>query len=223
MRILVSVCHFQHGVHSPTDFLPAFVSQPSSARQAFFTEFAHAVKHRLASSQISRPPLILLTGGLRTLPLMSSVLTHDYADLLGIGRPSVLRPDLPRALEVATAGGLRAGEFPMMPLPEPDLASPSSRQGFLHLIIALLLCLWTLLSVRLPKLVGAGSVMAWYIVMMRRIAERKDVDYGVDGIEAVLRMWLWFAPGPGGSVLDSWWVTGIIGMLLGFILGIMFL
>lgn len=203
--------------------LPAFISQSASARQAFFTEFAYEVKYRLASSQISRPPLILLTGGLRTLPLMSSVLTHDHADLLGIGRLSVLCPDLPRTLEAATAGDMKVDEFPMVPLPQPDIASPSSHRGSLHLLDTLLVRLWALLPVRLPKLVGAGSVMAWYMVMMRRIAERKDLDYGVGGVEAVLRMWLWFAPEPGGSVMDSWWATGMIGVLLGFVLGIVFL
>lgn len=201
------------------------MSQSASPRQAFFTEFAHAVKHRLASSQISKPPLILLTGGLRTLSLMSSVLTHDHADLLGIGRLSVLCPDLPRTLEAATTGdvNLKADEFPMAPIPGPELASPWPLWRFSHLLISFLVRMWMLLHVRLPKLVGAGSETAWYVVMMRRIAKQKEVDYSVGRVDAVLRMWLWLAPGSGRNVLDSWWATSMIGVVLGFVLGIVLL
>ncbi|EPQ52266.1 FMN-linked oxidoreductase [Gloeophyllum trabeum ATCC 11539] len=45
-----------------------------------------------------------------------------------------------------------------------------------------------------PKLIGAGMEMAWYIVMMRRIAEGQEVDTNVGGVSAVMKMWLWGAP-----------------------------
>ena len=200
----------------------AFISQSTSPRQALFTDFAHAVKHRLASTQISKPPLILLTGGLRTLPLMSSVLMHGHADLLGIGRLSVLCPDLPRVLEAALASDVNPDEFPMVPLRSPNLTSPSSSRDLFHSVLAHLIRLWSWLPIHLPKLVGAGSVMAWYIVMMRRIADWKPVEYDVSSVEAVLRMWMWLAPGSSGSVLESWWVMGMIGVLLGFVFGVVF-
>jgi len=57
----------------------------------------------------------------------------------------------------------------------------------------------------MPKIIGAGIGMAWYVVMIRRIAtahspsRRKEdddepglkVDYSLGGIGAVLRMWMW--------------------------------
>ena len=225
MRILVCICSRHLRDHSSVVaiLLPAFMNQPSSPRQAFFAEFAHEVKHRLASPEVSKPPLILLTGGLRTLPLMSSVLTHDHADLLGVGRLSILCPDLPRTLEAVIESEVKADEFPMVPLPSPNPASTSSPGGLLHILIAILVRVWNVFPIRLPKLVGAGSAMAWYMVMMRRIAEREDVDYGVGGVEAVLRMWWWLSPGSSTSILDSWWAMGIIGVLLGFGMGIVLL
>ncbi|KAH9836271.1 uncharacterized protein C8Q71DRAFT_74458 [Rhodofomes roseus] len=221
---------------------PDFMMKTLSPRQAFFTTFAHEVKQMLAASPFSKPPLILLTGGLRTLPLMSSVLKHGHADLLGIGRLSVLCPDLPRTLEAAIAGTTEPGKFPLEPLPEPDLGSPvalPSHRSILHHALAALFNLlasvltrcWALFPIQLPKLVGAGTIMAWYMVMMRRMAVRKEVDYSVGGIEAVLSMWLWFAPdsrsgarrgrrGFVGGVLESWWAMGAVGVILGFVLGI---
>ncbi|TFY62967.1 hypothetical protein EVJ58_g3530 [Rhodofomes roseus] len=179
---------------------PDFMMKTLSPRQAFFTTFAHEVKQMLAASPFSKPPLILLTGGLRTLPLMSSVLKHGHADLLGIGRLSVLCPDLPRTLEAAIAGTTEPGKFPLEPLPEPDLGSPvalPSHRSILHHALAALFNLlasvltrcWALFPIQLPKLVGAGTIMAWYMVMMRRMAVRKEVDYSVGGIEAVLIAW----------------------------------
>ncbi|KAH9932990.1 uncharacterized protein B0H18DRAFT_870886 [Fomitopsis serialis] len=215
---------------------PAFMTKTTSPRQAYFTEFAHEVKQMIAS-QFPKPPLILLTGGLRTLPLMSSVLKHGHADLLGIGRLSVLCPDLPRTLEAAMTGDLTTDRFPMEPLPEPDLESPvvapsrrsslqHARALFFHIQAYMLARSWALLPVRLPPLVGAGTAMAWYMVTMRRVAAQEPVDYSVGGVEAVLRMWLWLAPDSRGcrglvdGVLESWWGMGVVGVLLGFVLGI---
>jgi len=165
---------------------------------------------------------------------MSSVLKHDHADLLGIGRLSVLCPDLPCTLEATIAGDLRTDHFPMVPLPEPDLESPNVPQsrfttsrGIQSLVSVVTRC-WALLPVQLPKLVGAGTMMAWYTFMMRRIALREEADYSVGGIEAVLRMWLWRAPdsrprrdqrGVVRTILESWWAMGVIGLFLGFVLG----
>ena len=72
--------------------------------------------------------------------------------------------------------------------------------------------------------------MAWYMVTMRHVAARKKADYSVGGIEAVLRMWIWLAPSSRSriddgfmtDVLDSWWVMGVVGMVLGFVLGLAF-
>ena len=73
-----------------------------SARQVVYESFAERSIDILATctpTATSRPPpLVLLTGGLNTLPRMSSALAHDHAHLLGIGRLSVLHPHLPAEL-----------------------------------------------------------------------------------------------------------------------------
>ena len=67
---------------------------PSShtvAREAFFLEFARAIR-----SEIPTTPL-MVTGGFRTRQgMISAVKDNDACDLIGLGRPAVLEPTLPK-------------------------------------------------------------------------------------------------------------------------------
>lgn len=118
------------------------------------------------------------------------------------------------------------------PLPEPDLTGlgivpPSGQSIFSKLeraVLWVMIVLWDSLPVELPKLVGAGTDMAWHIVMMRRIARGQGVDFSVGGLAAVLRMWLWVAPWQEeDSLWDSyaWVLMGLIGVLVGIIIGML--
>lgn len=78
-----------------------------SAREAFFDAFSQRARwviSTLPSSTLpSPPPLIVLTGGLRTRAGIASVLssptkTPATADLVGLARPSAADPFLPRRL-----------------------------------------------------------------------------------------------------------------------------
>jgi hypothetical protein len=134
-------------------------------------------------------PLILLTGGLRTPRLLQKALALKHADLLGIGRGSILCPDLPSVLSQRLDDLKTWGDIPFEP--EPDLQLP----GILSYPI--FRSIWEL--VPKVKLIGAGVEMAWYVVAMRHIAnttvagrdEKTRPEYDVGGLCSVFWMWFW--------------------------------
>lgn len=130
-------------------------------------------------------PLILLTGGLRTPEILCTALASRHTHLLGIGRGSVLCPDLPRLLKHPELTSSPNWASPSMP--EPDLNTWPRIRKFFPTI----------------PLLGAGVNMAWYIVAIRRLSystlANAGPDYGVGAIGAVFWMWAWFdgiEPGP---------------------------
>lgn len=145
------------------------------------------------------------TGGLRTLPLMSSVLEHNRAHLLGIGRLSVVCPDLPLRLSesIAHRQAEEHDDFLMGPTPEPGvhgLRQPYPRPadasfaskcsaGLEWGLVALILYCGRHAPFEMPKLIGANAVVAWYNVILRWIAAGKEVEYTVYG-----RTWSCVAP-----------------------------
>jgi 2,4-dienoyl-CoA reductase-like NADH-dependent reductase (Old Yellow Enzyme family) len=65
-------------------------SDRTKAREAFFFDFAKAIRSRFPNL-----PLIV-TGGFRTRLGMESALTKGGCDMVGVGRPAALNPHLPR-------------------------------------------------------------------------------------------------------------------------------
>lgn len=177
------------GLISVADFMSTKAASP---RQAFFAQFAKKARECLKTDfpVDDNVPLILLTGGLRSPAHLQSALDAGHADLLGIGRGSILRPDIPTVLHErifnAAASGttIALDDEPFAHEPDSDIQLPS----------------W----VPQVPLVGAGVGMAWYNVRMRRIAASqltRRVDgklhpappptFGMSGIEAVVRTWVW--------------------------------
>ncbi|KAL5360787.1 hypothetical protein BJX96DRAFT_165427 [Aspergillus floccosus] len=73
--------------------------EPSNARswntvnrEAFFLDFATQARKRFPNL------ILLLTGGFRTRKGIEAALKDGVCDLVGIGRPAVLRPDFPRLI-----------------------------------------------------------------------------------------------------------------------------
>lgn len=67
-------------------------SQSTESREAFFLDFARQTRKQF-------PDLILLlTGGFRTRKGIEGALNSGACDLVGIGRPAVLKPDFPRLM-----------------------------------------------------------------------------------------------------------------------------
>lgn len=188
---LVDFIEISGGDYENPEFMGTF--QPSSDRQALFSDFSRKAIAALTALRHDGPkatPLILLTGGLRTAAQCTSVLENGHAHLLGIGRSSVVYPDFPRRV----MDGIRCDlSDPTSKLPRhshasgpvPLLLAPGRWERMWHTVNRL---------VGFPKLIGAGMEMAWYIVMMRRIAEGQEVDTNVGGVSAVMTMWLWGAP-----------------------------
>ncbi|KIJ58190.1 hypothetical protein HYDPIDRAFT_189528 [Hydnomerulius pinastri MD-312] len=177
------------GDYESPDFMSA---KDTSPRQAFFAHFAKKAREAMKTALPSgvAMPLILLTGGLRSPAHLQSALDAGHADILGIGRGSVIRPDLPSILheriEKATTAGTTIGSDgePFSYEPDADIKGPS----------------W------LPKvpLIGATVALAWHNVRIRTIAEsqmKKTVDgtqppapppnYEMTGTEAMMGMWVW--------------------------------
>jgi 2,4-dienoyl-CoA reductase-like NADH-dependent reductase (Old Yellow Enzyme family) len=66
------------------------VKASTQAREAFFLDFAKSVRSQLSSL------VLMVTGGFRTRQGMETALVEDSCDVVGIARPAVLSPYLPR-------------------------------------------------------------------------------------------------------------------------------
>ncbi|KIL61071.1 hypothetical protein M378DRAFT_187647 [Amanita muscaria Koide BX008] len=176
---------------------PTFMETPNkSRRQAFFSQFSQHIMQTLDSLPAdTQKPLILLTGGLRTPSLLCSVLSCNHADLLGIGRGALLRPDLPLYLQKLCDTSKTIADPVIRDSPferEPELGI----RGFSGWV-------WS----RFPRipLIGAGVEMAWYGNMMRRLgsanasaADPRPLvpDYSLGAFHAVMKLWFWTLSSP---------------------------
>ena len=74
------------------------VRASTAQREAYFLDYARQVRAR------TKLPL-LLTGGLRTAATMRQVVADGSVDMIGMARPMIVEPDLPRRLIEARAEG----------------------------------------------------------------------------------------------------------------------
>lgn len=68
------------------------VSSRTAAREAFFLEFAKAIRQ-----DFPQVPL-LVTGGFRSRQAMESAVVDGGCDMIGLARPAVLNPTLPKSV-----------------------------------------------------------------------------------------------------------------------------
>jgi 2,4-dienoyl-CoA reductase-like NADH-dependent reductase (Old Yellow Enzyme family) len=70
-------------------------TEPSSrtlAREAFFLDFAHEIRKHF-------PKVVLMvTGGFRTRAGMEAAISNGACDLIGLGRPAAVNPNIPRMI-----------------------------------------------------------------------------------------------------------------------------
>ncbi|KAF2970987.1 hypothetical protein GQX73_g2546 [Xylaria multiplex] len=71
---------------------PASTKASTKAREAFFLEFAEAIRQKVLDL-----PLIV-TGGFRSRHGMETALEQNACDLIGLGRPAAMNPAIPKAL-----------------------------------------------------------------------------------------------------------------------------
>jgi hypothetical protein len=174
-------------------FLAEFMSSnplSKSPRQAFFAQFSRRAMEALTLSPktvLKASPLILLTGGLRTPSHLETAIISRHADLLGIGRGSVTCPDLPDVLRQMENESKQAGDAYTLFAPEPNLALGFFGSDWITRWV------WTFMS-RI-QLIGAGARMAWYVVMIRRLASKGgernvQMDYDMGAVGAIFKMWI---------------------------------
>lgn len=65
-------------------------SERTKAREAFFLEFAKAIRNDFPDVPL------MVTGGFRTRQGMDAALSSKACDIIGVGRPAVLNPLLPK-------------------------------------------------------------------------------------------------------------------------------
>lgn len=197
-----------------------------SPRQAMFADFSRrAMKEIPHLPSQNRPrPLILLTGGLKTAELLTSALAQNHADLLGLGRLSVVCPNLPSIL----AKYLPEPTSSPLNIPDgliPDIERPQFRlspladieriiTGFLERTLE---SIPRIIRPEFPKLLGAGMSVARFTVLLRSVGYGKErISYPGEGLGAIMRMWLWTAPSPAKSrsATGRWFVLLLIPVIM---------
>lgn len=118
-------------------------------REAYFIEYADAIR------KIATMPL-MLTGGFRTRAAMNAALQEGVCDMIGLGRPLITEPDLPRRLLDRSAEAAVAWE-PSLVLQRTGLFSPGS----------------PLLLLRVINVLGAQG---WYYHQILRLADDRAPD-----------------------------------------------
>ncbi|GAB2562892.1 NADH:flavin oxidoreductase/NADH oxidase family protein [Nocardia heshunensis] len=86
------------------------VQDSTREREAYFLRYAEELRWR------STMPL-MLTGGIRTLDFMNEVLAGGAVDVIGLGRPFAIRPNIAADLLSGTAEPLVLPTAPRIPLP----------------------------------------------------------------------------------------------------------
>jgi hypothetical protein len=162
----------------------------TSSRQAFFARFARKARHAIRTLTLSSNcPLVLLTGGMGSPTTFEDALSHGHTDLIGIGRGSVLAPNLPLLLEKAYSHR-ETGEGNDDTSDTALFQQPTLSYSDAPLIRAAASILRFLGILPLPNIIGAGTETAWYVVMLSRISRGRRIDYQMGGMHAVLFMWL---------------------------------
>jgi len=142
---------------------PAFdptIAKSTRDREAFFARFAPEMRRNVKRAKL------MVTGGFRSVEGMADAIANDGIDLIGLGRPLCLYPDVP--------GALLRGELDQFEPWEhrlrlgPGLLGPSS-------------------SITLIKAINGFGTMNWYNEQLIRIANGQGPDPRMNFFTAFLR------------------------------------
>ena len=86
----------------------AELKESTRRREAYFLDYARTVR------LVARMP-VMVTGGFRTRQAMIRALASGDVDVIGLGRPMCVEPDLPRRLIAGQADGVRRYEDEIQP------------------------------------------------------------------------------------------------------------
>ncbi len=165
----------------------------SAAREAFFASFATRCRTLLSTlstqSPDIAPPVICITGGLKTRAGMASAVRDARADMAGVGRYACLYPSLPRTVldaAIPDADAARADPAPY--------SVPSAR-----------------LTSLLPlQLIGAGWGTAWHSAQLHYIArgEKTNARAGLASVVGLL-----FLPASVAAMLPNALTLVVVALL----------
>ncbi|GAA2623945.1 NADH:flavin oxidoreductase/NADH oxidase family protein [Actinomadura fulvescens] len=99
----VDLLEISGGTYESPALLTGDVRGSTRAREAYFLDFAERVRARTSVP-------LMLTGGFRTKAAMEEAVTSGAVDLIGLGRPMALAPDLPARL--LAGDGVSSGVTP---------------------------------------------------------------------------------------------------------------
>lgn len=80
------------------------IRESTRAREAYFLEYAERARAAITLAGANLP--LMVTGGFRSNPGMTQAIASGAVDIVGLGRPMILEPDLPRRLLTGAAGAL---------------------------------------------------------------------------------------------------------------------
>ncbi|ORX34233.1 hypothetical protein BD324DRAFT_637184 [Kockovaella imperatae] len=172
----VDILEISGGTYSSPAFAtPETVSTPDS-RQSLFAHFTTSLLPHLP-----RPPggpAIILTGGMHDRPIIASAIRDEACDLVGIGRPACIRPDIPNRIIL-----------------NPDLSAEQTRLGGYNIpgsnVVKRIFGGGSKSGEGIP-LVGAGVSTLWHEWQLCRMGRGVEPDLGMD--------WIW-----GGVILELLW------------------
>ena len=72
--------------------MAATPSERTASQGAFFLEFSALIRQNFPST------ILMVTGGFRSLEFMRNAVVSNELDLIGLGRPAILNPYIPREL-----------------------------------------------------------------------------------------------------------------------------
>ncbi|KAG9034008.1 hypothetical protein FRB95_013983 [Tulasnella sp. JGI-2019a] len=138
------------------DYEKSEFGERANPRQAFFSRFSRLAMEVL-SPRTEKTPMIVLTGSLRTQSLMAETIRAQHADLVGIGRPSVVYPNFPRIiLSSKVTPPVEYGQSTDLSDPNHIYYAEPPSPAWLKLVNT--------------SLIGAGIGTAWHCALMSRIA-----------------------------------------------------
>jgi tRNA-dihydrouridine synthase len=137
------------------------------AREAFFLEFARAIRH-----EIPNTPL-MVTGGFRSRAGIVAAIAESGCDLVGIGRPSVLRPSLPNDVILNREVDDEQAVFPTKPVEAPWVVRIAHMPAVGSGIESVSSCT-SGLKINYPVLSMANKIVSqrWYSGQMQQRARR---------------------------------------------------
>ncbi|GEM30302.1 NADH oxidoreductase [Nocardia neocaledoniensis NBRC 108232] len=99
----VDLLEISGGNYESTAFMGAAdqVRESTRAREAYFLDYAERVGAAITAAHANLP--LMVTGGFRSTAGMSEALHGGAVDVIGLGRPLIMEPDLPHRLLTGTA------------------------------------------------------------------------------------------------------------------------